>query len=52
MRDIILPRLFSSWLLLLVGISVATIEDSVYHNVEILDGNWVDNIPLCGLHHL
>ena len=36
--------LFSSWLLLLVGISVATIGDFVYHYVQILDGNWVDNV--------
>lgn len=36
--------LFSSWLLLLVGLSVTTIGDFVYHYVEILDGNWVDNV--------
>ncbi len=36
--------LFSSWLLLLVGISVATIGDLVYHYVQILDGSWVENV--------
>ena len=36
--------LFSSWLLLLVGISVGTIGDLFYYYVEILDGSWVDNV--------
>ena len=36
--------LFSAWLLLLVGISVGTIGDLVYHYVQILDGSWVDNV--------
>ena len=36
--------LISSWLLLLVGLSVATIGDFVFHYVEILDGNWIGNV--------
>lgn len=35
--------LFSTWLLLLVGIFVGTIGDITYHYVEILGGSWVDN---------
>ena len=36
--------LFSSWLLLLVGISVGTIGDLAYYYVQILNGSWVDNV--------
>jgi len=36
--------LFSSWLLLLVGLSIGTIGDLVYYYVEILNGSWVDNV--------
>jgi len=36
--------LFSTWLMLLVGIFIGTIGDITYYYVEILDGNWVDNV--------
>ena len=36
--------LFTSWLLILVGISVSTIGDLVYHYVEILGGNWFESV--------
>lgn len=35
--------LFSTWLLLLVGIFVGTIGDIAYHYVEILNGSWIGN---------
>ncbi len=35
--------LFSTWLLLLVGIFVGTIGDITYYYVEILDGSWISN---------
>jgi len=35
--------LFSTWLLLLVGIFIGTVGDIAYYYVEILDGDWVSN---------
>ena len=35
--------LFSTWLLLLVGIFIGTIGDIVYYYVQIFDGNWIEN---------
>ena len=35
--------LFSTWLLLLVGIFVGTIGDIAYHYVQIFDGDWIEN---------
>jgi len=35
--------LFSTWLLLLVGIFVGTIGDISYHFVEIYNGDWISN---------
>lgn len=35
--------LFSTWLLLLVGIFIGTLGDIAYYYVEIFDGNWINN---------
>ena len=36
--------LFSSWLLLLLGICVGTFGDLIYHYGSLFDGEWVDNV--------
>ena len=36
--------LFSTWLLLLVGIFIGTIGDMVYHYGEIFDDSWIENV--------
>ena len=35
--------LFSTWLLLLLGIFVGTVGDIVYYYVETLGGDWISN---------
>lgn len=35
--------LFSTWLLLLLGIFIGTIGDIVYYYVEIINGDWISN---------